>query len=97
MVSTQEKIFYMQVLITMTNKTSEIAVYCAENKLRGTFAQCPTAVENTLVRAYCILMYACQLSSKYTQTRAVVPKLGVNYPSGVICDFSGANAKPKPH
>jgi len=29
--------------------------------------------------------------------KTVVPKLGVNYPLGVICDSSGVNAKPKPH
>jgi len=26
----------------------------------------------------------------------VVPKLGVNYPPGVICDSSGAQGEPKP-
>jgi len=26
---------------------------------------------------------------------SVVPKLGVNCPSGVICDSSGGNAEPK--
>ena len=29
--------------------------------------------------------------------RTVVPKLGVNYPPGVICGSSGGNAEPKPH
>jgi len=41
---------------------------CAANKLRGTFDQCYPAVKNTLFRAYCMPMYACQLWSKYTQT-----------------------------
>jgi len=27
---------------------------------------------------------------------AVVPKLGVNYPPGVICDSSGGNTEVKP-
>jgi len=27
---------------------------------------------------------------------AVIPKLGVNYPPGVICDSSECNAEPKP-
>jgi len=40
---------------------------CAENKLRGTFDQCSTVVK-TLFRAYFMLMYPCQLWSKYTQT-----------------------------
>ena len=43
-------------------------LYCAANKLRGTFDQCSTAVKNTLFRAYCMPMYACQFWSKYTQT-----------------------------
>jgi len=34
---------------------------CAANKLRGTFDQCSPAVKNTLFRAYCMSMYACQL------------------------------------
>jgi len=43
-------------------------VHCAENKLRGTFDQCTPAVKNTLFRAYCMPVYACQLWNKYTQT-----------------------------
>jgi len=35
---------------------------------RGTFDQSSPAVKNTLFRAYCMPMYACQLWSKYTQT-----------------------------
>ena len=30
-----------------------ISLYCAANKLRGTFAQCSTAVKTTLFRLYC--------------------------------------------
>jgi len=44
------------------------SLYCAANKLRGTFDQCSPAVKSTLFRAYCMPMYACQLWSKYTQT-----------------------------
>ena len=44
------------------------SLYCAANKLRGTFDQCSPAVNNTLFRAYCMPMYACQLWRKYTQT-----------------------------
>jgi len=44
------------------------SLYCAGNKLRGTFDQCSPAVKNTLFRAYCKPMNACQLWSKYTQT-----------------------------
>jgi len=43
-------------------------LYCAANKLRGTFDQCSTVVKNTLFRAYCMPMYGCQLWSKYKQT-----------------------------
>ena len=49
------------------SETSEITILWA-NKLRGTFDQCSPAVKNTLFRAYCVPMYACQLWSKYTQT-----------------------------
>jgi len=34
---------------------------------------------------------------KYYTPRPVVPKLGVNYPPGVICDSSRGNAKSKSH
>ena len=44
------------------------SLYCAANKLRGTFDQCSPAVKNTLFRAYCMPVYACQLWSKHTQT-----------------------------
>jgi len=44
------------------------SLYCAANKLRGTFDQCNPAVKHTLFRAYCMPMYACQLWSKHTQT-----------------------------
>ena len=43
------------------------SLYCAANKLRGTFDQCTPAVKNTLFRAYCMPMYAYQLWNKYTQ------------------------------
>jgi len=43
------------------------SLYCAANKLRGTFDQGFPAVK-TLFCAYCMPMYACQLWSKYTQT-----------------------------
>jgi len=41
------------------------SLYCAANKLRGTFDQGFPAVK-TLFCAYCMPMYACQLWSKYT-------------------------------
>jgi len=44
------------------------SLYCAANKLRGTFDQCSLAVKNTFFCAYCMPMYACQLWTKYTQT-----------------------------
>ena len=44
------------------------SLYCAANKLRGTFHQCTPAVKNTLFCAYCMPMYVCQLWNKYTQT-----------------------------
>ena len=54
------------------------------------------------IRIYCTwkLGYTFQLtyqphSSSTDCARAVVPNLGVNYPSGVACDSSGSNAEPK--
>ena len=44
------------------------SLYCAANKHRGAFNQCSTAIKNTLFRAYCLSMYACQLWGKYTQS-----------------------------
>jgi len=44
------------------------SLYCAANKLGGTFDQCTPAVKNTLFRAYCMPMYDCHLWSKYTRT-----------------------------
>ena len=44
------------------------SLYCAANKLRGSFDQCSPAVKNTFFRAYGMPMYTCQLWSKYTQT-----------------------------
>ena len=44
------------------------SLYCATNKLRGTFDRCSPAVQNTLLRAYGMPKYACRLLSKYTQT-----------------------------
>ena len=51
----------------MTFRDKVKSLYCAANKLRGTFDQCTPAVKNTLFRAYCMPMYACQLWNKYTQ------------------------------
>jgi len=44
------------------------SLYCTANKLRSIFDQCSPAVKNTLFRAYCMPMHACQFWSKYTQT-----------------------------
>jgi len=53
------------------SEASEIAVYHAENKLRGAFGQCSPAVKNTLFPAYSMPIHACQLWSKYTQTKCL--------------------------
>jgi len=44
------------------------SLYCAANKLRGTFDQCSPAVKNTISCLYCMPVYACKLWSNYTQT-----------------------------
>ena len=43
------------------NQRQVKSIYYAANKLRGIFDQCSPAVKNTLFRAYCMPMYACQL------------------------------------
>jgi len=35
-------------------------LHCTANKLIGTFAQCSTAVKNSLSRVYCMPMYTCR-------------------------------------
>ena len=70
------------------------SLYCPANKLRGTFDQFSPAVKNTLFRAYCMPMYACQLWSKYTQTsmkrlraayRLTMPiELSITYPEMLV-------------
>ena len=65
---------YIGVLLNASLKDDDIqrqvkSIYCAANKLGGTFDQCSPAVKNTLFRAYCMHMYACQLWSEYTQTK----------------------------
>jgi len=37
-----------------------------------------------------------EVALRTTASKTVVPKLGVNYPPGVICGSSGGNAEPKP-
>jgi len=44
------------------------SLYCAANKLRGTFDQCSPAVKTVLFRAYCMPMYIWQLWRKCTET-----------------------------
>ena len=72
------------------------SLYCAANKLRGTFDQCSPAVKNTLFRAYCMPMYACQLWSKYTQTS--VKRLRAAYNNAYrIMHYIPRNVSVRPH
>ena len=72
------------------------SLYCAANKLRGTIDQCSTAVKNTLFRAYCMPMYACQLWSKYTQTS--MKRLRAAYNSAYrIMHYIPRNVSVRPH
>jgi len=69
------------------------SLHCAANKLRGTFDQCSPAVKNTLFRAYCIPMYACQLWSKNTQ--ASMKRLPAAYDNGMY--YIPRNVSVRPH
>jgi len=72
------------------------SLYCAANKLRGTFDQCTPAVENTLFRAYCMPMCACQLWSKYTQTS--MKRLRAAYSNAYrIIHYIPRNVGVRPH
>ena len=72
------------------------SLYCAANKLRGTFDQCSPAVKNTLFRAYCMPMYACQLWRKYTQTS--MKRLRAAYNNAYrIMHYIPRNASVRPH
>ena len=72
------------------------SLYCAANKLRGTFVQCSPAVKNTLFRAYCMPMYACQLWSKYTQTS--MKRLRTAYNNAYrIMHYIHRNVSVRPH
>ena len=72
------------------------SLYCAANKLRGTFDQCSTAVNNTLFRAYCMPMYACQLWSKYRETS--MKHLSAAYNNAYrIMHYKPRNVSVRPH
>ena len=76
------------------SETSEL--YCAANKLRGTFYQCCSALKNTLFRAYCMPMYACQLWSNYTQTS--MKRLRAAYNNAYrIMHYIPRNVSVRPH
>jgi len=77
-------------------QTQVKSLYCAANKLRGTFDQCTPAVKNTLFRAYCIPMYACQLWNKYTQTS--MKRLRATYNNAYrIMHYISRNVSVRPH
>jgi len=72
------------------------SLYCAANKLRGTFDQCSPAVKNTLFRVYCMPMYACQLWSKYKQTS--MKRLRAAYNNAYrIMHYIPRNVSVRPH
>ena len=72
------------------------SLYCAANKLRGTFDQCSPAVKNTQFHAYCMPMYACQLWSKYTQTS--MKRLRAAYNNAYrIMHYIPRNVSVRPH
>ena len=72
------------------------SLYCVANKLRGTFDQCSPAVRNTLLRAYSMPVYACQLRSKYTQTSMKRVRAAYNDVYRIIHYIPG-NISVRPH
>jgi len=72
------------------------SLYCAANKLRGTFDQCSPAVKNTLFYTYCMPMYACQLWSKYMQTSMKRLHSAYNNPYR-ITHYIPRNVSVRPH
>jgi len=78
------------------NQRQVKSLYCAANKLRGTFDQCFPAVKYTLFRACCMPMYACQSWSKYTQTS--IKRLRAAYNNGYrIMHYIPRNVSVRPH
>ena len=75
------------------------SLYYAANKLRSTFDQCSPAVKNTLFHACCMLMYACQLWSKYTQTimKHLHRLLWSAYNAYQIMHYTPRNASVRPY
>jgi len=72
------------------------SLWCAANKLKGTFDEWSPAVKNTLFRAYCMPMYACQLWSKYMQTS--MKRLRVAYNNAYwIMHYIPRNVSVRPH
>jgi len=72
------------------------SLYCASNKLRGTFDQCSPAVKNTLFRAYCMPIYACQLWSKYKQTSMKRLRTAYNNANRIM-HYIPRNVSVRPH
>ena len=72
------------------------SLYCAANKLRGTFDQCSTAVKNALFRAYCMPTYACQLWSKYMQTSMKLLRAAYNNAYRIM-HYIPRNLSVRPH
>jgi len=71
-------------------------LYCAANKLRGTFDQCSPAVKSTLFCVYCMPMYACQLWSKYTQVSMKRFRVAYNNAYRII-HYIPRNVSVRPH
>jgi len=72
------------------------SLYYAANKLRGIFDQCSPAVKNTLFRAYCMPMYACQLWSKYTQSSMKSLRAAYNNAYRIM-HYMPRNSSVRPH
>ena len=75
--------------------TTEITILCSKQTQRH-FWSVLTCSKNTLFRAYCMPMYACQLWSKYTQTS--MKRLRAAYNNAYrIMHYIPRNASVRPH
>ena len=79
------------------SETSEITVLCSKQTQRH-FWSVLSCRENTLFRAYCMPVYACQLWRKYTQTNKALTTLRAAYNNAYqIMHHTPRNISVRPH
>jgi len=93
--------FYLYVINASQKDDNDIqrqvkSLYCAANKLRGTFCSVLNCSENSLFRAYFMPMYACRLWSKHTQTNIKRSRVAHNNAYRIM-HYIPRNASVRPH